>query len=935
MDPVLAPPPGFIEDSEPPSSFADVSGGPLVEGSSEQEASFDDAVSQIAALTEQDSFAPAPLPDGFVEDTETSALDTVLGGAETTARQFVSGIDDVTALLVSPLQALFGDVEISPDGVRFLTPEQVKQARRKGELGIAGRPEPEPDNLLGSAARLAGQAAAFGPIVGRSLGAVSAPSATATTKLGRAGQFVQRAASEAGQTFSRSPVKVTAGETALGGAAGAGGFVATQIFPDSDSAKFVGEIVGGTAPTLTPTGLAIRAANKAKDLVQIARHPFTEIGGRRRAQERADRAVPDARREEVASNLDDPAVIDPATGEPVLTPAQRTGEQGLLSLERAVVESTEQLTREGDEQIAHANEVIQRAISDISDTPSGVAASTIEEAQAYLDNLLDVRLRVAARATDERISALGPKASREQTNLIANEEIRAALKAARDQESDLFSIIPQDTPAPFDSVESLYNSFLREIGQAQKSDIPSVAKRLLNPKLDTFIGKDGLTDIKELRALQSKLRQEARNARAGDRKNLNKARIADALADSITDDLSNAHGGPEIADNIKAAVGFSRDLNERFSQGTVGKILGRRSAGDASVRPGLTLEESIGVTGPKAREALDDIVRAFDSPEAPSSRVTIEAAQDYFRSRFLKAATDQGQLNVRSANRFIDSHDEVLKRLPGLKAQLEEAVKFGNILSLREAQRSRVKFSDPRLSKATMLIERGPVDTFKNISRLKPSQAAKEAKNLANIVARDKTGEALNGLKSGFLEFVLSGARGKARDINGRQFLSGFAIRDALTNPSTNEIASKILNKEELARLQIITNDLIKLEKRLAAPIPAEGVLGDKPSRLVETIAGITGAAIGRQQGRNLGVGGTVQIPGIVANRFRELAKAGVSDPASRLIHDAIYDEGLFKTLLMAPVDKATGQLTKEASRRLNAWAIAVLIENGGYYDEE
>ena len=100
-------------------------------------------------------------------------------------------------------------------------------------------------------------------------------------------------------------------------------------------------------------------------------------------------------------------------------------------------------------------------------------------------------------------------------------------------------------------------------------------------------------------------------------------------------------------------------------------------------------------------------------------------------------------------------------------------------------------------------------------------------------------------------------------------------------------------------------------------------------------VAGITGAAIGRTQARRLGIGGTVQIPGIMANRFRDLVAAGVRDPAGRLIRDMVFDEDLFRELLQSNLEQGGKSLSKTATRRLNAWTAAVIAEYGGAFEEE
>lgn len=887
-----------------------------------------------------------------IPDDEPVKLDQP-GFFEETGRQFVSGLRDITQLLASPIQRTVGDVRYSTNkGFEYLSPEETVALKESGKDDFFGFEQSgEPTSIFGSAARFAGQTAAAGPVLGRVASLVKAPQALtpAATRLGRTAQIpvrlakgTQRIISEAGQTFTRSPVITTAIETGFGGFAGAGGYTASQIFPDSDAAKFTGEIIGGVAPSLMPINLAIRSAGGARNLYNKLAHPFTGVGGRQRAQNRIARAIPEGKGSEVVENLDLPTTVDPVTGEPVLTPVQRTGEIGLLSLERAVIESSEDLTRAADAQIAHANKVIQGSLNELGTVPPSVIETNIISAHKYMDDLLDTRVRIAAQRTEERIADFGPSMTREQSNLIAREEIDKALQAARAQERSFYDLIPETTAVPYSATMSAYNSFVKQLGKAQQVDIPVEARTYLNEESKSFFGKNippGFkkeeTTIKELRALQSKLRDVARNARAGDKKNLNKARIADDIADAIADDLSNAKAGQEVSDAIKTAVTFSRNLNERFTRGTVGQILGRRVTGEARVPAGLTLEESIGVTGPKAREAMDNIVRVFNSPEAPGNAIVINAAEDYFRGRFLSSAVDNGGLNITNARSFIKKNEEVLGRLPNLRRQINEVIETGETLALTERQRARVLLDDPKVSKATMLIEKGPIETFRQAARLKPDESAREMQLLINRAAKDGTGEAMEGLKSAYVEFLLSGAKGKARDINGLQFLSGYALRDALNDPSIRSMTTRLFSEAEQNRLGIIIRDLVRIEKRRTVHLPVEGVLGDRPSKFIESAAAIVGAAVGRAGGRVAGSGGTVQIPGRVSKIFTDLANAGVKDPASRLIRDAIYDETLFRELLEEPLAEGGTELTQKAYRRLNVWAYNVLAEYGGIYEED
>jgi len=937
--------------------------------------------------------------------------------------QFVSGAQDVLDIGRGAIQSTIGSAEFSLDeGFRHIPPDEAVARAEAGEFDLPGAADREPEGVFEKGGRFAGQTAALVPALGFAAAGVAIRTGLAVRTLT---SFPRKIVAEFGQAFLKDPSKVIGIETGIGFAAGSGGGLAQEFFPNSASAKFTGEILGSVAiPALMPVQIALRGISFIKkQFSKIFGTPKVGPKGMARAKERIGRAVTPEGRVDARTQLGRPTTIDPETGLPVLTDAQLTDAPGLMALEKSILKESEELTIKADIQIANANAVIQKSMTDISPTPISRADDAIQAAHEHMDSLLDTRLRIAAQKTRERTEALGPAITKEQANLIAREEIETALVAAREHEKQLYSLIDPEVKAPFHNSLAELKKIRKETGKAQQEDIADVAKVLatLGPKksknvldfdfanatpdelvqrlademqvvelvaseiqpveqaaeaiIDTLIAggasraqaakqvtqmlveaaerntlrvldessliaqglepviQQPLTTIKELRAVYSKLREVSRNARSGEKTNFNMARIADDIADKITEDIAANVGGEEMADVIETAITFSRNMNERFSRGAVGKILGRKGAGELGVPPGLTLEQSIGGHGPKAREAMDDIVKVFDSPEAPGSALVINSAEDWLRGRFLKAAVFKGQLNVVSAQRFIRQNEDLLSRLPNLRNQLDEVIESGEALVITERQRSRISLDDPKVSKATMFIKSGPVETFKSLGKLKPAAAEREMQLLINRVAKDETGEALAGLKSGFVEYLFSGARGTAIDSTGLPFLSGFKLRRTLNEPSTKAMVKKLFTKVEQGRLEIYTQDFIRLERaRLAIPAP-EGVIGDLPGTAIIMIARIAGAAVGRRLSALTG-GATIQTPAIVSQRFKELAAANMADPAGRLLRDAVHDGALYRELLEPPLTE-TGELGPVAIRRFNIWAFNAIAEYGGSFADD
>ena len=880
----------------------------------------------VKALAQQ---VPVGVPPSFDEVKNKAAFRPEVSAADF-GQQFMAGISDVVGP-INPLRRL--DV-FKPD------PD--------------AEPTLEPTTLSGRAGRLGGQALSVAPLLAAGTAALplAAPAAAEAGLAAKFGKGVLRFFPQAGRTFLRTPKASLATETIAGAGAGAGGHAALQVFPDSDGAQLGGELVGGFAPAVLPVRLLFKGVQSGRDFFR------RQFGTGKRVAERARRAVPEGQREEVVGRIDEPTTIDPETGKAVLTPSVRTGESGLMALEEAVANSSDALRREFDDQIARARQVIEQSFEEIGAAHPSAAPQQIKEMQDYLNFLLDTRLNIAVKTMDERVANLGPSANIEQVNRIAGQEIESALAAARAQEKQFYALVPQDAATPTTNATAAYRNFLDDLPEAQLKNIPKVAREFLHPGSGKFFKQEAElpgalqlspfekrlkgeavadpassdTTIKELRGVQSELREVARNARAGKKRNLNKARIADELADAITEDIAATKAGAEGANAVKAAVDFSRNLNERFSKGTIGRVLGRDVRGTRDVPKGLTLEQTLGVSGPKAREGFDDLMRAFDSPEAPSSEVVVNAAKDYMKGQFfIKAFPRGGAFNAHAARKFINDNAELLNRMPVLRSEMERAVESGNTVALRESGRKFIA-SNMRTSKATLFINKESSEAFRQISQLSPPQAGAETQKLLRTVGRDATGEATEGLKAGFRDLLINGARTSSRDINGGRFLSGFALKETLADPSMAAIAKKLFTTDELKRIDIITKDLINLEKRLGIDAPLEGITLDKASKVLEVAAGLTGAAVGRTQAARLGIGGTVQIPGIFASKFRELVNAGVKDPVTRLLSDAIRDEDLFRDLLLAPLKD--GKISREATRTLNAWVAVVLAEHGGVLDQ-
>ena len=155
----------------------------------------------------------------------------------------------------------------------------------------------------------------------------------------------------------------------------------------------------------------------------------------------------------------------------------------------------------------------------------------------------------------------------------------------------------------------------------------------------------------------------ARQARQASQNN--KARIAEELRASILEDMGRAKGSAKSS--VDAARAYSKDLNERFTQGTIGKILGG-ARGSIGIDPELTLGAGVGQGGIKGNLAARDVARALNEDVSQ-----LGAVQEFIKRRFLDAALEDGKINPTKARNYIDSNPELMETYPHLRDQFMSA----------------------------------------------------------------------------------------------------------------------------------------------------------------------------------------------------------------------------------------------------------------------
>lgn len=724
------------------------------------------------------------------------------------------------------------------------------------------------------AARLA--AASANPVVagvGRTI--ANAPVGTSTTRFGR---------------FA-APASTIAGEVASGAGAGAGRYMAEQSAPDSEIAGTIGELVGGFTPSLAalvakygPTGMMVRGARASLT-------PFTESGAAERAGRRLQSLVAD---KDIAAR----AAETPTISE--LTPAQRTEDVRLLSLEKAIAEADPAKAKELADLAATAQETLLREARALGGDPAQTRAF-FEARRERLDNALATHVEQARARAQERVAALEPNTPAEDASRIVRTEFDKAYDTARKQENELWRSIPQDVQVDTAPLFARFDELVAATPRTQRQDIPEYARTFLNRESNRRL--NDLETPAELQGFRSELLDIERRAR--DAGNRNQARLARELADATLATMNNV---PDVGGSYAVARDFSRKLNETFRQGPVGQLIDTTS-GAPTVPAEMTLSRLIGPGGVRGGVAERSIMEA--TGESPAARAAI---QDYLmRSLRDRAVTAEGRIRPEAATAWIRRNEALLEQYPDIRKNLEDALAAQTRAEGLQGVQTTIS-REMRTASETPLARFLGGDPTDAVSRVfKAENPTEVAVSLRRAAARDSSGQALAGLRGAFVDDLLARARGVTPD---GEVFRGSVIVDALKNPQQRGAFEAVLGADDLKRLEQIGKEFTALERARGDLPSVGGVVGDMPSKILDSVARIAGAKFGAFIGGG-GAGSSLQSAAMMSSRFRDWARSLTADRAEKLLSRAVTDPELFATLMR---ENRTVRQQDETTRRLQAW---------------
>lgn len=740
--------------------------------------------------------------------------------------------------------------------------------------------------------------------IGTAVGEVATlmiPIAKTAQALSKGTGLVANIASNITKSIAKHPYVTMASELTGGVGAGVGRGAGETIEDPAlkATAELTGGIVGGALPTLAlyaPTAVAIRIGKKILNKIQV---PFTKKGATYRAGEFVKGKVSDT--EKVVGAISEETISD-------LPPVIASGEKKLVELYKGLIGQDPSVDAEAIESISKSIIKLEGEMRKLGYGSPELLAEITTKRVAAIELSMDTRIIKTMESAQNKLDKLPVAQRKVNESRIVRNELENTMRQEQAKTQKLWQAVDKDLEVGIENTRNAYADIIENLPQAQKVDLPASLK-------GSDILKEGddipiASTIKEMQGLRSKLLETQRTARKDGQ--WNTARIAGDMADAILDDIDGSAGD----DALKAAIASTKQFKTRFEQGTVGKILGFGKSGAPAIDPDITLDISIGRMG--QRGSLD-IEKIAITPEA------IEATKRYINRSFTDFALDNtGKINPAKAERWIKNNEAILDKFPGMQKQLSdvgEAQRIATDTKIRMDARKKA-LRNPKISVSARYLNAADMGIAVD-SILKAKNPSKVAFELVKQAKKDATGDALMGLRSGFIDSMLDKSSIGAFNELGEQTLSGRTLLSLLNRE--NLVLKHVFEPEQIMRMKQIGTELAKIETFSKMGYkPPDIELKDFASSALRLLAKIGGARLGGWMGKE-SAGGSLQMAGIYSSAAGKFVRNITKDHAQQMIHDAITskDPALLKTLLL-PIDKpgtkATEANLKKLSEQINLW---------------
>ena len=695
------------------------------------------------------------------------------------------------------------------------------------------------------------------------------------------------------ESTAKNPGSAAAIELGMGVTPAIGAGMAEGIAPGDATASMYGQIAGAMSPI---------ALMKSLDLAGSGVRNVRALTGKDGQEAAAARAMQEAVKQTGGDR--DAIIAASRAAQAGETTAQATGSDAVKQIEnvlaRANPEFAARVAAQSDNAINVQNSKIRTVVDEADEAATIDALNTrLSKVTKSLDNLVG-RAEAKAIEAQSSLRADNPQGDRISAAKDARTILDDALKTARQAETNLWNKIPQKAQVNVgkdsefmkarQKVLEEYNMPSEEVDEFWRVQFALNNKTNALNKGKSKLQKKTVAETlnaANLLKLRTQYLREARNVSSGSQPNYQKAAAYRILADGLLDDISRDVKG----DAVTVARQYSKQLNDKFNKGYVGKVLGRTGKGDDAVSRGETLDQLSSSNPAKQAKAQEDLMAASEgNPQM------MQAQKDFMNTFASAALNADNSLNMTKFNSFLDRNKNVLRQL-GLEKELGTVQGKAKFAKALQDQRKQADSFIQNKSIAARAVN--TADLGKTISQVTAGTNRNEGISaLVRTVKRTGSKEAMDGLRHSMFEHVI-----KQSSTSGK--LSGAKMDEVLNSKVRGVSLREVLVKEGL-----LNKGQVNGLDRMIARLKQYEVVGDnkqfadvlqKEELIFDTLVRLGAAKAQSASPLAPSGGGAIVAAGAAVRAVRKFLVKNPIIKVQNIMTEAMSDPKLMATLLERP----------------------------------
>ena len=383
--------------------------------------------------------------------------------------------------------------------------------------------------------------------------------------------------------------------------------------------------------------------------------------------------------------------------------------------------------------------------------------------------------------------------------------------------------------------------------------------------------------------------------------------------------------GTQAGQRAKEALNYYNKVYVPRFQESIGRKFREAIRKDRAWEPSTTASKFLLGNKGGSTEAAENL--SLIIKESESVTQANKAVDDYMHSLLARQVMEKnGRIIPRNVRQFQDNYSEVLKRFPDTESKFKEfyrAVTTGQkkvtdveIKIKEQFDATKPNTIENQLSAAELMLNKSPVDAINNV--MSSANPVKKMKEVLQLVNKDPSGEALEGIKKALKEWVWDAAT--ARQARGLPLtdnafeLSRARISTMINNAKQRKALNLLFSPSEMKTLENVqkvldTMDAINAQVTTGSPTR---IIAENIKRVNIIMASYYGIVKGR---------GIFKITEFIAGKLGFRPK----EIAEKLLTDAMLDPKLAKVMM----ENATKANIKSSDKFIRTYVTNNIITEG------